>query len=295
MRLQVAAQVGEQYTIVLTSYIIGATNFSISLTNGKVAVTCDEWPNKYGGEIIMRKSLPVVLILIVAAALLSLAACDSADNTSNSQQTGIWVNGDGKVYAEPDLATLSLGVEAKADTIDEASAQATQAMDQIMASLEENGVEEKDIQTSRFSIYPITKWDIDREEEIQTGFRVTNMVTAKIRELEKTGQIIDAVIEAGGDFTRVNGISFSVEDPTPYQNQAREKAFAAAKAKAEQLANLSGVKLGKVTYVSENSSYYPVPMSVEAYKSDSAASMSTSISPGEQEISISVQISYGIE
>jgi len=214
----------------------------------------------------------------------------------NSQQTGIWVNGQGKVSAVPDLANLSLGIEAQATTVSEARRQAAEAMDKVMATLKASGIAEKDIQTSRFSIYPITKWDRETEEEKMVGFRVTNMVNTEIRELEKVGQIIDSVAEAGGDLTRIQGINFTVEDPTTYYDQAREKAFADAKAKAQQLASLAGVTLGKVTYLTESSGYAapPIDGAVFLEKADIGAAP-TSISPGEQEISVSVQVGYAIE
>ena len=84
------------------------------------------------------------------------------------------------------------------------------------------------------------------------------MVTAKIREVDNTGIIIDAVARVGGDYIRINGISFTLDDPTAYHGEAREKAMADAEAKAEQLAELAGVKLGKPTYISESGAYMPV-------------------------------------
>ncbi len=212
------------------------------------------------------------------------------------QQVGIWVSGEGKVSAVPDIANLRLGIEAQAATVAEAQTDAAQAMDRVMTVLKDNGVAEKDIQTQYFSVSKVTRWDEEKQQEIVIGFRVTNMVTAKIREVGEAGSIIDAVAVAGGDLTRVDDISFSVDDPSVYHEQARQKAVADAQAKAEQLARLGGVRLGKPTYISESIYmpsliYYPRAAMEETA---APAAPPTPISPGEMEISLTVQVAYAI-
>ncbi len=214
----------------------------------------------------------------------------------NNEQKGIYVSGTGKVTVTPDLAVLSLGVSSQAVTVAEAQSQAQQAMDKIMAALDKAGVAKKDIQTQRFSIQQVTHWEDKTNKQVVDGYMVTNIVTVKIRQLDKTGAIIDAVAVAGGDLTRINGISFTVENPSAYYTEARNKAMADAKAKAEQLASLGGVKLGKPAYISESGGYYPYPTVVPmpAYKGGEAA-YDTSISPGETDINLTVQVNYAIE
>jgi len=238
--------------------------------------------------------------LIAIAAVVGLAGCSNGSGPGevkvsvNSQSEGIWVNGTGEVSAVPDLAIVSLGVSVEKPTVAEAQVEAANAMNRLMQALKDNGVEPKDIQTQYFNISQVTRWnDITRESEI-TGYMVSNTVSAKIRDMEKAGTIIDAVAVAGGDYTRVNGISFSIEDPADLYQQARQKAIANAKAKAEQMASLMGVTLGKVTYMTENS-YIPTATPVY-YKEAAAGAMdsATSISPGETKISASVQVVYGI-
>jgi uncharacterized protein YggE len=174
----------------------------------------------------------------------------------------------------------------------DAQAEAATSMGKIMTALKSEGVAEKDIQTQYFSIQQVTRWDKDRQEEIVIGYRVTNMVMAKIREINKTGSIVDSVVEAGGDFTRIDGISFSIDDPSEYRTEARNKAMTDAKTKAEQLANLSGVRLGKPTYISESISYpiYSQPPRL----AEGAVAPTTPISPGEMMVSIDIQVVYAI-
>jgi len=249
----------------------------------------------------MKKYWLGVVGLVLVLAMVGLAGCRAGSTTVgkidlgaidlNSQQVGIWVNGEGKVTVTPDIATLNLGISAQAASVAEAQSQAAEAMNRVMTALADNGVAKKDIQTQRFSIDQITRWDEEKQQEVVIGYRVTNMVTAKIREIDKTGSIIDAVAAAGGDFTRINGIGFSVDDPSPYYEQARQKAMADARAKAEQLASLSGVKLGKPTYISEGTIY---PVYPSMYKEAAGAPAPTPISPGELELTLTVQVVYAI-
>jgi uncharacterized protein YggE len=217
----------------------------------------------------------------------------------NSQQEGIWVSGTGKVYAEPDIAVLRLGVEVQRETVAQAQSEATEAMDRVIESLKGQGVDEKDIQTQYFNIQKVSRWDKVYEEggeqEIIIGYRVTNIVSARIRDVEKAGEVIDAVAAAGGDLTRIDSINFEIDDPTPYYEQAREQAIDYARAKAEQMAEVAGINLGKATYLTENtyyasSNYYGRDMAVY----EPAPVVPASISPGEMEITTTVQIAFSI-
>ena len=248
-----------------------------------------------------KKNWLLAISLALVLAIVGLAGCSPGNtvlgeieglNISN-QQEGIWVSGRGEVTVTPDIATLRLGIEAQAASVAAAQSQATEAMDEVMEALTDNGIAEKDIQTQYFSIRRVTKWDRDKEEEVVIGYRVTNMVTAKIREIDKAGIVIDAVAVAGGDLTRIDSIVFSVDDPSAYYEEAREKAMADAKAKAEQLAELAGGRLGKATYISE-SSYAPPPIYRQDIYEEAMPAATTPISPGEMEISLTVQVVYAI-
>ncbi|MFH1087199.1 MAG: SIMPL domain-containing protein, partial [Chloroflexota bacterium] len=199
-----------------------------------------------------------------------------------------------KLSVAPDIAELNLGIEAQALTVAEAQEQASGAMSQVLDALKAAGVKEKDIQTRRFSISPVTRWLPDRQEETLLGYRVSNMVQAKIRELNKAGRIIDNVAAAGGNLTRVQGISFSIDNPDPYYEEARIKAVKDAAAKARKIADTAGVKLGKPFYISEDSGSMPPPMLYKSMAEAASAPISTSISPGELELRLTIQIAYDI-
>lgn len=253
----------------------------------------------------MKKNWLLAAGLALVLVTVGLAGCGGSDLVLEgvegiaitTQQQGIWVSGQGEVSAVPDIVNLRLGVEAQEATAAEAREQASAAMDSVMTALTDNGVAESDIQTQYFNISQITRWDGDKDEVEVVGYEVTNTVIAKIRDVEDTGAIIDAVVEAGGDLIRINSISFSIDDPSTYYEQVRAEAMADAEAKAEQLAELGGVTLGSPTYISEGSIY--VPSSVYrgmdyAMEEEGGEMIETPISPGEIDITLSVQVGYAI-
>ena len=210
-------------------------------------------------------------------------------DVSNSQQSGIWVSGEGSATVVPDLAGINLGIEAQASTVAEAREEAAQAMTEVMAALEDNGIASRDIKTQWFNISP--QW----RDGFIVGYRVTNMVMAKVRDMDEVGSVIDDVAEAGGDLTRIQGVSFTVDDPSVYYAQAREEAMLNAIAKAEQLAALAGVTLGPPTYIAEGggyASYDYYDYGMRAMAEEAAAP--TPISAGETEISLTVQVGFAI-
>lgn len=249
----------------------------------------------------MKRNLLLAIGLALVVIAVGVAGCsgyivpDAQNGGSgiifSQQDIGIWVTGEGSVTVVPDVAILSLGVEAQATTIAEAQRQAALAMDAIMTELDEHGIAQKDIKTQYYSIYQVRRWD--NGKEVIIGYRVTNMVTVKIRDVDDTGVIIDAVVGAGGDYIRINSISFTVDDPSAYYEEAREKAMADAEAKAEQLAELGGVELGKPTYISEGGGYIPVTR--DYADAEAGPGPTTPISPGEMEIRLTVQVVYSIK
>ena len=220
-----------------------------------------------------------------------------------SGQAGIWVSGQGKITLEPDLAVLNLGVEANAETVAAAREQAATAMDAIVASLTANGVETRDIQTRFFNISPqyeftqVTEGGIRTNKQVLVGYRVSNSAAVKIRDLSAVGTIIDDVAGAGGDATRINGISFTVEDTSPLMTQLREDAVGDALAKAAQFARLTGVSLGNLVFISETGGARPQARGFEEFAAVSlaAAAPDTSISGGELQISLTVQAVFAIQ
>ena len=255
----------------------------------------------------MKSKILLAVGVVVMMVLVSLAGCSaggvSAATTQpisvdiSNQQTGIWVNGEGKITVTPDLATITLGVSSQTTTVAEAQSNAATAMDKVMKALADNGVGKVDIQTAYYNIQQVTRWDDKTQTQTVIGYNVSNSVIVKLRDMTKVGETIDAVTAAGGDFTRINGINFSVEKPEKSYQQVRELAMQDARSKAEQIATLSGVTLGKPTYVSDNNNS-PISYAPTFAKSDSAGAgivPTTAISAGEMDITLNVQVSYAIQ
>lgn len=235
-------------------------------------------------------------VAVVILAGLFLYGCEGTTGSisgTSSQQTGIWVTGEGKVEAAPDIVSLQLGIAAQSKTVADAQSQANAAMAQVMSALKSNGVADKDIQTRYFNIQKVTRWDNDTQQEITIGYSVTNQVLVKIRDVSKAGSIIDSVVQAGGDLTRIDSVSFSIDDPIVFYDQAREKAMVDATDKAGRLASLAGVKLGKPIYITESATPVVQPLS-PTFSKAAADSTGMQISPGQLEITVVVQVTYAI-
>ena len=249
----------------------------------------------------MRKSIIGLSIAAILALTLVCTGCSGAGtvtvNGLSTQQQGIWVNGTGEVQVEPDIFNLSLGIVSQEDRLEDAQTAAATAMEKVLGALKDNGIADKDIQTSRFNVRQVTQWNREKEENEVTGYEVTNMVNVKVRDIEKAGTVIDVVVAAGGDLTRINSMGFAIDDDSEYREQARELAAEDAKTRAEQLAKLSGIKLGQPTYVTESS--YSPPIIYRDYAAAAPvpemAGGKTSIVPGELTVTVMVQIVYGID
>ena len=227
-------------------------------------------------------------------------------NGSNvsSSQVGVWVNGVGTVVTKPDIANLSLGVEAKSATVSKARNQAAVAMNAIVEFLIAKGVAERDIRTESFNISPqysyqekIDSYGNRTNQRVLTGYQVVNTASVTVRNMSKIGALLDGAVKAGRDLVRVNGIRFSVDDPDPLKVQARQLAVQQAVQKAEELTQSAGVTLGRLVYISESSST-PIYSTVEAARADFAGATSfapTRINAGESEIQVTVQAVFTIQ
>ena len=245
----------------------------------------------------MKKGILAGLIAVTVFALglgvTGWTAAQSGEVINTTQQVGIWVSGEGKVVVTPDVANLSLGVQVEAATINEANQKAAAAMDALVNVLKTQGIADKDIKTQYFNIYPVYDYDKDTGKATIRGYQVSNNVEVKVRVIANAGKIIDAAVAAAGDAVRVNNIYFSVDDPTASMNAARELALLDAKAKAEQIARVTGVSLGQVSFVSDSSSGGG-RIVAPSFDAKAEAGATTPILPGETDVIVSVQVIYNI-
>jgi uncharacterized protein YggE len=242
------------------------------------------------------KRAPWFAAALLGVAALVAAACedggDTIINSEGSTTTGINVTGTGRVFGTPDVVTLQVGVQAEATTVADAREQAATSATAIINSVRGNGVAAEDVRTSQFSIQPLYEVVRGTTQQIR-GYRVDNVVTVTLRRVDQAGKVIDDAARAGGNNTVVRSIQFSIDDPTKYEEQARELAVREAKVKAEQLARHGGVSLGDPITISESGGYQPLFSSPVARSA--ALDTATPIESGQLEVTVSVSILYRIQ
>ncbi len=241
----------------------------------------------------------------MSSGLEASGASPAAVLQTSGSDSGIWVTGQASVTVEPDLVLLSIGVETTAETVAQARAEAASAMNAVLQSLKANGIEDQDVQTQSFNIWPqyeypeVTSGGTRTRTQVLVGYTLSNTARIKIRDVDAVGTIIDDAALAGGDATRINGIVFSVEDPKPFITQLRADAVQDAIAKAEHLADLTGVDVGDLVLIGEMDAGTPVVRSFGFAESDLTFrdnfQVPTSISGGELELSLNVQAVFSIK
>jgi uncharacterized protein YggE len=205
------------------------------------------------------------------------------------QETGLSVIGEGRVITSPDLARVVLGVERFDASLARALADASSAMENVIDRLVQLGVSRDDIKTIRFSVSPV--YDGRGESPALRGYRVSNSVSATIRGLDRVGVVIDESVAVGA--TRVEGIAFDTSRLPQLKDEAREQAMANARAKADQLAGLGGVTLGRPILIEESDPTGAPPVRQTAAPT-TAAPEATPIEGGQLEIRTVVKVVWQI-
>ena len=240
------------------------------------------------------KTKLVILATVLTLGLL-LSACGPATTTVYTQseppRRTITVTGTGMITLTPDIAYVYIGVRTQ-------DASASTAMDQnnaraqaVITAIKGFGVEDRDIQTTNFSIYPQPIYD-DNYNQIGVTYQVDNTVYVTVRNLEKLGELLDASFRAGAN--TINSISFDVADKTAVVSQARLEAVKNARAQADEIASAAGVTIGDVQTIS----YYdttPTPKYFEARAMDMAQAASVPVESGSMQVTTTVTIVYEIK
>ncbi|MFM9864854.1 MAG: SIMPL domain-containing protein [Micropepsaceae bacterium] len=231
----------------------------------------------------------VIVAALAAAALIGPRPSMSASD--NALPRIISISGLGEVKSPPDMATIQTGVTSEAVSAKDALAKNNAAMAAVMAALKNAGISDDDIQTSDFSVS--AKYPPYPAAQRIVGYTVSNQVTAHVKNLKNLGPILDTLVQSGSN--QIGGITFGIDEPKKVLDEARKKAVADARAKAELYAEAAGVSLGRVVQISESSSITPpIPMyrmRVEA----TAADASVPIAAGQQTVSANISITYEIQ
>jgi uncharacterized protein YggE len=207
----------------------------------------------------------------------------------------ITVSGTGTVSAAPDTGQVTAGVVSEAATAAEAARANATAMAAVLAAIEAGGVAKKDVRTQGFSVSPVYEHYEMTQGRARApkivGYRVGNQVLVTVRAIDKVGDVLDRVVAAGAN--EIQGISFSIAEPAPLLDEARKRAVADARRRAEIYATAAGVSLGRLLRLDEASGVVPFPEPRMA-RMEAADAASTPIATGELDLTVSITASYAI-
>ena len=235
-----------------------------------------------------------LLVVSAMALVLILAACapQATAPTGEVAMNGISVSGTGKVYINPDLAYINIGVRSESSDVAKALEMNNSQANDVAKTLTEMGVEPKDIQTTAFNVYPMDQYS-PTGEKTGTSFVVENTVFVTVRNLDKLGDLLSEVVNSGAN--NIYGVQFDVTDKSGAVTEARKMAVSEAQKQAQELAGAAGVKLGKLMSLSSYASNVPTPFydGKGGGGMEMAASSST-VSAGQLVITVDVSLVYEI-
>jgi uncharacterized protein YggE len=249
---------------------------------------------------LLNKTFLLAAILVVGLLVFMTGQLFYQIKVADQQnQNQITVSGQGKVYAKPDIAEVSLGVTAQGKTVAEATQSGNTKMTSIIDAVKSLGVDAKDIQTTNYNLSPVYDYDVQplmysyypvKGSQTIVGYKLDQQAQVKIRDFEKIADVLQQATNKGANL--VGNLQFTVDNPEQYKEQARAEAIKQAKANAQNLAKTSGITLGKLINVYEN--YYPnydlKAMGLGGGMAESAPA--PSIEPGQQEINITINLTY---
>lgn len=260
--------------------------------------TNSEFQNRYQKHPLKMivAALFAVLIVIVAVFMVFAAMNEYKKGGYIGQdivaKNTITISGEGKIFATPDIGLITLGVVSQASTVAPAQKDNTDKMNKIIKAMKNLGTEEKDLKTTSYNIYP--RYNYERGTQTIIGYEVNQPLEIKIRNLDKVGDILGKAAELGAN--QVGSLTFTFDDPEKLNQDARAKAIANAKEKADALANILGVKLVRIINFTESSYIPPIPYSAERTLGMGGGGASTpDIQTGQNQVTSNVTIVYEIQ
>jgi uncharacterized protein len=238
-----------------------------------------------------------LLITALALGAASIPASAMAQTTLPAPVlagTRLDISATGEVTRVPDLAIISAGVQTLQPTATAAMEENATRMERVRAALKRAGIADKDIQTSAINLNPEYVYENNRAPRL-TGYRATNSVNVKFRDLKRTGAILDALVAEGAN--QINGPNLTIDKPDQAYDEARVKAIAVGQARAELYARALGKRVVRLLSVSESGGYVPPPMPMVGYARDMAAQAvsKTEIDPGTQQLQVSLAMSFELQ
>lgn len=231
------------------------------------------------------------VVLIILAVFL-LVSTNQIANTATTTNT-VSFSGEGKILAKPDIAKIQFSIVTEALTSKTAQDDNSKKSKTITDYLKRQNIDDKDIKTIGYNLYPQYKYPPYGGRPQITGYQVNQSLEVKVRNLDNTSNILDGVVSAGAN--QVNQLSFEVDNPDVLKTEARVKAIANAKKKANELEDQVGISLGKIVNFSENDGGYPPPIMFGAKDIGIGMGGGPSVPTGENEITVNVILTYQIK
>jgi uncharacterized protein YggE len=236
-------------------------------------------------------------LYLAAAAALALGAPGQigAQTTAIVQPmagTRLDISATGTVSRVPDLAIISAGVVTKSTTATGAIADNAARMERVRAALKRAGIADKDIQTSSINLNPDYRYE-NNQPPVLTGYQASNNVSIKFRDIRNSGKILDALVAEGAN--QINGPSLTIDKPESAYDEARAKAIAAGRARAELYARALGMRVVRLISVSESGGYIRPPMPMVMMAQAERSDAKTSIEPGSQDLDVTLAMSFELQ
>jgi uncharacterized protein YggE len=233
----------------------------------------------------------ILSALLIAAAVPAAPAAAQSTVTQAISGTRLDISATGEVTRVPDLAIISAGVVARSTTAAAALQETADKMDRVMAALKRAGVADRDIQTSSVSLNPEYRYPENQTPQL-VGYSASNQVTIRFRDIAASGKILDALVAQGAN--QISGPSMTIEHPEQALDEARAKAVAIGRGRAEIYARALGMQVARVVSISEGGGYYapPAPPPPPAPMMASAERSYTRIEPGEQKLQVSLSMVF---
>ena len=206
--------------------------------------------------------------------------------------TRLDISATGEFSRVPDIAVISAGVVTRSATAVAALSENATRMERVRAALKRAGIADRDIQTSTVNLNPDYRY-VENQPPQLTGYSATNTVNVRFRDIKATGKILDALVAEGAN--QINGPSLTIDNQEAALDEARAKAIVNGRARAELYARSLGMRVVRLLSVSETSGYGGGPVPVMARGAVAQMADKTEISPGEQQLTVTVSMSFELQ
>jgi uncharacterized protein YggE len=238
------------------------------------------------------KNALVAALMLGAAAVPTAAAAQQSTINQTIAGTRLDVNATGEVTRVPDLAIISTGVVTRAASASSAIQQAAARMARVREALRQAGIADRDIQTSNISLSPQYIYANNQPPKLN-GYSASDQLSVRFRDIANTGKILDALVAEGAN--QINGPNLTIDKPEAALDEARAKAVAIGRARADLYARSLGLRVARIVSMSESGGYAPPPMPPMVMMAERSQAADSKIDAGEQKLQVNVAMTFELQ